>query len=440
MATAKKTAAKKAAPAAPTIDVGSHVKFIGYPEDVPVEEQLLVAECVYAVAGFSEPDPESGYAGGDPYVEVANPDFDPESAESDENPATLATVLAEGEFELTEEDVTVFEAEEEEPPAPAPAPAKKTAAKKTAAAAPAPAPAPAAKKTAKAAAAPAPAPAAPAGKKKRSVEAAAASVEETPAVDADELPDLEGEDPEVLELIAQGNLVDVAQELDADTGRTEWKLAGVLYHLKKTGEFKALAEEFAGKRGFGIFVETYFNFSYRKAMSLIGIYQAFTQAQIENPSEQLASMGWAKAAAIAPVMANPEANAADLVKLASTTALVDLSVAIKETVSTGGTKGTKGDSVSRVTLKLRLVEDDASFATNLLEAVRQQQQLPKSADPLGDALMYIMRDWAAANGIEMGGKTKAKAAPKAAPKAAAKAAPAPAPATAAKKAVKKAAA
>ncbi len=419
-APAAKTAPKKtvAAPApapAPaeqaaeegTMDIGTNISFLGYDESVPAEEQYLTAGETYTIAGFTDASGNEGDedydAGGDPYVMIPNPSFNAKARESDANPKQIAIPVYEGEYELAAEDPT---------PAPAPAPAAKTAPKK---AAPAAAPA----KTA---------PAKTSGKKAAPAPAAPAETEGE-AEDPDAMPDLEGEDEEVLALVSgERDLIEVAQELEATAATSEYRLGGVLFHIKKDKTYLNVegGEQYAEKGGFGTFLRDYFNVEYRKAMYLIDIYIAFTQAAIENPAEAVARMGWAKASKIARPMQLEGANPTDLVSLAENNTLADLSTAIKEQVEVGGTR-TPGTKVTRTTLKFRLLDQEGASVTQVLEAVQSAQSLKD----IGEALVYVINDWAANNA----GTSAASAAPRQAAvgkPAAKKAAPA------AKKAVAKA--
>lgn len=429
MATAKKAApaAKKtvAAPApapAPaadegvTMDVGTSISFLGYDESVPAEEQYLTQGETYVIAGFTDPSGTEGEedydAGGDPYVMIANPSYNAKARESDANPKQIAIPVYEGEYEVLAEEAAAEEA------APAPAPAAKTAKKA------APAAAPAAKTAAKA-----PAPAAKTAGKKAAPAPAAPAEPEEPAEDPDAMPDLEGEDEEVLALVSgDRDLIEVAQELEATAATSEYRLGGVLFHIKKDKTYLNVegGEQYAEKGGFGTFLRDYFNVEYRKAMYLIDIYIAFTQAAIENPAEAVARMGWAKASKIARPMQLEGANPTDLVSLAENNTLADLSTAIKEQVEVGGTR-TPGTKVTRTTLKFRLLDQEGATVTQVLEAVQSAQSLKD----IGEALVYVINDWAANNA----GTSAASAAPRQAAvgkPAAKKAAPA------AKKAVAKA--
>lgn len=396
---AKTAPAKKVAPPAPapapvaeeevTIEVGSKIRFLGYAEGTPPEEQFLAQGEIYEVAGFTEADGDN--PGGDPYIELENPDFNPKSKVSDDNPKTIAVSVLADEYEVAEE----------EEPAPAPAPV-------------------AAKKTAKAAAAPAPAAkTAPAKKTAKAAPPPAAAEEEGEAEDPDALPDLENEDPEVVALVnGETDLVEVAQGLETAAAVSEYRLGGLLYHIKKDKKYLDYQDaengvDYSEKGGFEAFLSDFFNCGYRKAMYLIDIYVAFTLAGIENPAEKVAEIGWAKASKIARPMMQEGAKVEDLVQLATETALADLSVAIKETVNATGT-GSAAEKVTRTTLKFRLLEQEGASALGILEAVKEAQSLKD----LNEALMFVLNDFASNNASQAKGAeapTQARAVGKAAP-------------------------
>lgn len=444
MATSKPAAKKVAAKATPApapapveaedtgaIEVGSTVRFLGYGEDVPEDQQYLTADEHYVVVGFTEPDPESGDPGGDPIVDLPNPDFNPKKKESEQNPKSFQAQVLMSEVELVtdeegaeeaageEEAAAEEEVAEEAAPAPAPAPAKKPAAKT--------APAKPAAKTA---------PAKTAGKKAAPAKAEKAAEEE--AVDPDALPDLEEEDAEVLAMIENaenGDIIALGQQLESTAALTEYQLGGVLYHIKKDKLYLQVpgGEKYAEKGGWAEFLKTFYLVEYRKAQTLIGIYIAFSQAKIANASAVVASMGWAKAAKITPLL-NIEGNdPTELIDLASNNTLADLSTTIKESVTVGATGGSGksgGTRIQRITLKFRFEEGAAKMIDTVLKSVMETNSL-KTLDA---AMEYIVTDWASNNGIAV-----AKAAPaqgKAVGKPAAKSAPAK---TAAPVAAKKAA-
>lgn len=410
MATAKGKNAAKAAPVAAQaevetaaeFEVGQSVKFLGYAEGTPEEEMFLEAGAVYEVVGISEADADN--EGGHPIVSVPNPEFNAKKKEHpDTNPKNLELEVFAEEVELVDGDEPetveeqAEEVAEEAPAAPAKGKGKAAAAAPAKGKAAAVAAAPAKGKGKAAAAAPAK------GKGK-----AVAKVEEAPKEDPDALPELEGEDEEVLALIeGSEDLIATAQELEAAVGTTEYQLGGILYHIKKAKTHLNVegGAEYAEKGGFQKFLTEYFNIDYRKAMYLIEIYVNFTLAQIENPAEKVANIGWTKASKIAKLLVAEGANPDELVELASQNSVADLSEAIKEQVQVGGTKGEKGETVTRLTLKFRFFEEEAKTVDSVLAAAQEQLGLVDK----GDALLRIVTEWAAANA---GGTATAASAPK----------------------------
>lgn len=393
MATKKPTAkpaAKKAEPAAAAFEVGQNVLFKGYGDDVPAEEQHLTEGHVYPVAELTED--------GHPVVRFANPSFDPSKKEDPKkNPATLEVECFPEEVEVTDEAVTedaeadaettedAAEAVEEAAPAKTKAPAKGKA--KTTEAAPA--------ETTKAKASAKPAPT----KAKAKTEAPA---EETEGDDG-ELAPLENEDPEVLALVeGSEDLIGTAQELEANVATTEYQLGGVLRHILQTkayqnmeqdvgkGKTKRIAD-FDEPGGFKLFLSQYFNMGYRKAMYLIQIYESFTLAQIENPAEAVAQIGWTKASKIAALLIEEGANVEELLELAAENTVEELSVALKEQVKVGGTAGEPGTTAKRITLKFRLWEEEGASVNAILEEAATQLGLKD----IGEAMAHIVQEWGA---------------------------------------------
>ena len=392
---AKSTPAAKAAAKAAEVETeeveiaeGSTIVFTGYADDVPQEERLLTEGESYEVVGFTEP--EGDDPGGDILVQIENPDFNAKKRESESNPKFVTTAVMEGEYELAGDEEGDAEEEAEEDAAEEAAEEVVEEAPKTKAKAGAKATGKTASKTAdKAEAAKAPAkktvgkPAAKAKTKEAEPEA-----EET--ADADALPDLENEDPEVLALIeGSEDLVEVAQSLESEVAVSEYRLGGILYHIKKDKAYLGVenGEELYGptvKGGFAAFLRDYFNVEYRKAMYLIDIYVAFTMAGIENPAEKVAAMGWAKAAKIARPMMADDSTPDDLIELASTHKLADLSEALKDSVTVGGTRE-GGTKVERLTLKFRLLADEGASVNGVLEAIKEQHGLVD----IGAALVWL---------------------------------------------------
>lgn len=215
----------------------------------------------------------------------------------------------------------------------------------------------------------------------------------------EELPDLENEDAEVLALVNDSdNLIELAQDLENNVGVTEYRLGGVLYHIKKDGAYKEIDKEYAEKGGWALFLKDHFNIGYRKAQHLLEIYIVFTQAGIENPSEAVARIGWTKASKLCKPMEQEDADVDALMDAAENNTVEDLSAIIKETYTEGGTQE-PGKSIARITLKFRYEEEQAQ----LMETV-----LKEAADRFGckadEALMQIVLDWASTEGIAGGGK------------------------------------
>jgi len=380
--------AKAAAPAPASeeaefvIDVGVKVQFLGYGPDVPESERFIPEGTILTISAFGEDGAEDA---GAIYATMPNPDFNSKKKEHPEtNPALVETQVLDSEIGPVEEAAEVAEevAEEVATPAAKEAPApRKTAATKTAGKA---------VKTASKADTKADTKAVttktPTAKAKKTVE------REIPTVtDTDELPDLETEDETVRALVEEnaGNLVAIAQELEAKAATSEYHLGGVLYHVKKSGEYKEIEDgAYAGEGGWREFIESYFNVKYRKAQYLIEIYQAFSTKNIENAAEIVAGMGWSKAAKIANPLLN-DYDADELIEAANTNTVEDLSTLVKEIKTEGGTRGTAGEKVTRLTMKFRLVQDDATTAETILKAAMEQQG---TTDP-GDALMTILVDW-----------------------------------------------
>lgn len=426
--------AKAAAPAPATaeveeftIEVGTQVQFLGYGPDVPESDRLIDEGAILEVTAIgAEDDPEAIF------VTIPNPDFNPKKKENAEtNPKMIEVNVLDTEIGPVEEVAgdEVEQAEAEAAPAPA---VKGKATTKAAAKAAAEAPAPvaakgkAATKTA-AKSAPAAEEAAPAKGKGKGKAAAATDLksakksaakkvaekvaEAEEQVDPDALPDLEQEDETVATMVAEreGELTLLAQELEQQAATSEYQLGGVLYHLKKSGEYLEMDDgAYNVDGGWQEFLATYFNVQYRKAQYLIEMYVAFSQRNIENAAEVVAAMGWSKASKIAkPLLQGYDAD--ELIEAANNNTVEDLSTVVKEMVSEGGTRGTAGEKVAKLTIKFRLVNDDAVTAQGIL--AQAQEQL--GVKDVGDAFMQILIDWANDHGVAVGAEEEqaAQAAP-----------------------------
>ena len=431
---AKKVAAKVAAPTPVEVaeqaveqveeqqlQVGGWIEFKGYADDVPQEERFLVAGTQYQVVAFSESDEESGDPGGDPIVSIDNPSFDAAVAEdADSNPPTLEVGVLPDEYdvvsfeddpaetaeEVAEEAAQVAEVAEEvaEVAAEVAEVAAKAVAKPVGKKVVKQAPTVAAKSTGKKVAGKTAAvkKAKPTEEEKAAAAAAKAEAKAQAAIEkaaakeaAETLPDLENEDPDVLAIVDAGDLISAAQNLEADAATSEYRLGGVLFHIKKDKAYlniEGLDDEtkaaYAGNKGFEAFLTDYFNIGYRSAMYFIEIYIAFTQAKIPDPAATVARIGWAKAQKISKHLIAENSKPEELIELAAGSTSEDLSVTLKEQYTVGGTN-TGGEKVERVTLKYRYIAGDGKFIREAIETVRSAQGL-KGDD---DALLFIVRQY-----------------------------------------------
>jgi hypothetical protein len=371
--------------------VGDTIVFNGYDADTPEEDQVLEQGTSYTVAELG--------ADNSLVVEIPNPDFNAKRKESENNAKTLLVDVFEEEVSLANDDE---EDEAEEAPAP-----KKTAAKTVAKTVAKKAPvkktvaaeeeeedeeeAPVKKAPVKAAAKKAPATKAPV--KKTAAKTVAKTVaKKAPVkvqkeeVDEDDLPDLENEDEEVLALVNDADdVLELAQELVEEGAALDYRLGGVLYHVRKEKAYQQADERYTEKGGFGLYVKEKLNVEYRKAMYLIDIYVKFNLFGISG--EKVAEIGWTKASKIAAVM--NDGNAEDLVALAEEQSVSDLNDTIKESYKVEGATG--GEKVKRITFKFRLIEDSADFVQETLN----QCAASLGTKDLSAAFEHIIGEWAA---------------------------------------------
>lgn len=422
---------------------GDKVVFKGYEETPEDGADLLVEGNEYEVAEVNKED-------GSVAVIVDNPDFNPKKKESESNARTILTDIFFEELELPkgskakpaaktpakgkakaeepeddadeegEEDADgEDEAEEEpEPKAKTKAPAK-TAAKaapakgkakpkaeepedepeegdegedgdeeepapKKAAAKKAPAKA-AAKTPAKKAAAKSKAPVKSKAKAKAKEEEAEES--DDPYGDLDE----EQEDQEILGLVNDAeDILELARETVEETSALEYKLGGVLFHVRKSGAYKELDERYAEKGGFALYLLEQLNIEYRKAMYLVDIYYKWNKFGLEP--EKVAQIGWAKAAKIAAVM--DEDTAEELIELAENNTVADLVDHIKTTYKEVG--GTKGEKKVIKLFKFKLAESAGIAVEEVLQSVAAGMGLKN----LDEAFEHIVMEWSTEHPIE----------------------------------------
>uniref|UniRef100_A0AAU8KYN3 Uncharacterized protein n=1 Tax=Pseudomonas phage PA_L9 TaxID=3232177 RepID=A0AAU8KYN3_9CAUD len=356
------------------IVIGSRVKFLGYDEQTKEEDRILEDGGIYLVVGF-EPEQEGDDDETLPVLQAPNPGFNPKKKKHPEtNPEFLEVVCFPEEVELSDEaDEAEEEAEEEEveeqPEKPARG-AKGKAADKGKAAEKAPAK----------------------GK------AVAKQVEEEPEDAGDpvlaDVPDLEQEDPSVLDLVNDNDdLIAAVQTMENEIATTEFQIGGMLYHIKREVPWRDMDPAYAEQGGWGKFVEAYFNLGARKATQLIAIYVQFNQAGIANPSEVVSTLGWSKAAKLCGYLNEEGVDAGELIELAGETATNDLSTVLKETYREGGTGGTPGEKKVRVKVNLsfeqekgELVQDIISEAVSTFGAATEEE-----------ALFQVLVEWRASN-------------------------------------------
>lgn len=384
------------------VEKGSMIVFAGYAEAPEPGMDLLVEGEKYEVVEVNTKDKAV-------VVRVDNPDFNAKKKESEENPKTILLDVFEEEFEVPEEAPAKSrgktaakpaakgkakaepepEPEDEEEPEEAPAP--KTKAK------------PAAKSAAKATTKPA-AKGKAAAPAKGKVRAKAKPEKEESADPYDDLSE-DDEDEEILGLVNEADdILELAKEVVEEAAATEYKLGGILFHVRKSGAYKELDKRYAEKGGFNLYVLEELNVEYRKAMYLIDIYYKTSKFGLD--AERVSAIGWAKAAKIAAVM--DEGNAEELLDLAEKNTVADLVENIKTSYKEVG--ATKGEKKQLKIFKFRLFEDKAVGVEEVLNSVASAM----SYKTLDEAFEHIVMEWAAEHPVTKeapAAKGKSKAAP-----------------------------
>jgi chemotaxis protein histidine kinase CheA len=412
-----KKAATKAAPAkapTPQYKKGDRIVFNGYGPDVEEADQVLVAGEIYEVADVQDDERV--------VVETDNPDYNPKKKQSEANPKRI---LADAYFEEVSpapeedgeevddddddddgEEVVDDDGDDDEPEevveekkparsvaaktttaktvtkAAAPATAKATATKAAPATAKTTAAKPAAKTTAQAKAG------TKAGTKAAPAKAKVALAKKAePEIDPDLQP-LDHEDEDILALVAESeDLLALAQDLVEDSSSIEYRLGGVLHHIRISGAYKALDPRYAENAGFALYAEETLSCGYRKARYLINIYRAFCKCGIDGSKVQ--ELGWTKCAKISAVMT--EENAEELVELASTHSVTELVDNIKTSYVKAGEGGETTPRAKKVTFKFGLLQDSATGVQEILLNTQKRLGL-KSLDLVFE---HIVMEWAA---------------------------------------------
>lgn len=390
------------------------------PTDTPEQADLLVPGESYPIVSFkretSETEPNVNIA-------VANPNFDDTKKVSKKNPDVITFTVFEDEIsEVRPAPEPAEEPAEQQEAAPAPkATTKKSAPKKAAPAKAAPPkkvakkvatkpaetqetvaettttePKQAAKKAAKkVATVKKAAPKKAVVKKAAPKKAATKATPPTPApkaksgeltYDEDKIIILaeEEEDQDILALVTDApDLIDLAQEEIHDASLTEYKLGGVLYHVKKSGQWKDYENgSYDRKHGWADFVSDVLGMEYRKAMYLIDIYTKFNKYGI--PASEAAKIGWTKSSVIAAAMT--EENADSLLTSAKEETVSELKETVREIKKTE-----QRSVVKKITFKFRLTED---AAVSVRETLEQAKTALGDKDE-SDLFEHIVMEWAA---------------------------------------------
>lgn len=170
-----------------------------------------------------------------------------------------------------------------------------------------------------------------------------------------------------------------------------YKLGGILYHLRLGKSYQEVDKKYAVKGGWQLFIEEQIpGLGYRKAMNLIDIYYEVNLHGIDPAKVQ--QIGWAKMAKIAQVMTAE--NADELVELAETSTVAVLTDTIKESYKEVGS--TAGEKRKKIMFKFRLWEDQATGVDEIIKATQESMGFK---DP-SDAFEHIVMEWAAEHPLE----------------------------------------
>jgi hypothetical protein len=369
-----------------SIKLGDVVAFLGFSDSPPKHGELLEEGAEYEIAGVNEATDETE---GSYRLKVENPDYDPGRRKSKDNPEFIEIDVFGDEIELAETQPAKAKAkakaeEEEEVTAPKKRGRPKKVKEETVEEV-------APKKR---------------GRPKKVKEEVAEEQEAAPKKRGrpkklrDEQPATEHVDPDLRDMIIlspdeedaeivalineSDDICALAEEASEESAATDYRLGGILYHVRLSGAYKDLDEKYAAKGGFGVYVEERLSVGYRKSMYLIDIYAKWNKYGL--PSEKVQEIGWTKAQEIARVM-NAD-NAEELVELAEGNTVTDLKETIKESYVRKG-EDTR-EVVKRVTFKFRLVE-------NAAVAVREYFEMAKAHlgyDKDEDVFEAIVTEWA----------------------------------------------
>ena len=195
----------------------------------------------------------------------------------------------------------------------------------------------------------------------------------------------EEEDEDILELCSESeDICALAKEAAQDSALSDYRLGGILYHVRLSGAYQEQDERYAGKKGFGLWSEEELGIKYRKAMYLTDIYTKFSKFGID--SSKVAELGWTKCMEVARVMTSE--NAEELIELADDSTVEDLKETIRETY-TGET--TSKPAVKKVRFKFALEQDAGTVVAELFGMATESLGL----DHDNDVFEHIITEWAA---------------------------------------------
>lgn len=350
------------------VEVGQRVKFTGFtsdPDEMADNGELLKKNQTYELVAINDDvaeDEDIIFV-----LQVANPNYDDSKRKSKNNQEFLTVECFDDEF-------VPAKAQKAKAKAPAAKAKAKTTAKK-----------PAAKSKAKPKAKAKAAPKAKAKPKATAKSKLKDKTEEEAPETVNGLVVLANEDAEVLALIESADdICELAHDKVEEADAIDYQLGGILYHVRISGAYKDLHEDYAGNKGFDAYCENELGIKYRKAMYLIEIYTAFCQFGISG--QVVAEHGWTKCMEIARVMT--EDNADELVELAAESSVTELKDAISETYAKKGSD--TREKVKRIGFKFRLPEESG----NTIQAYLEQAGQELGVDDVSQVFEQIVTEWA----------------------------------------------
>lgn len=195
------------------------------------------------------------------------------------------------------------------------------------------------------------------------------------------------EDADVMAMVGEvetdEGLVELAKDQADEANLADYRLGGILYHIRVSGLHKKIDEGIYDikRKGWEKFIQDKIGIEYRKAHYLIDIYTKFNKYGISG--DVVAEIGWTKASKISAVMTGK--NATKLVRIAQTSTVEELKEAIRQY---------KGDSeknvVPKTTMKYRVDED----AGEALEEIFEQAEEYFDNDDHNVIFERIVVEWA----------------------------------------------